>query len=229
MLRRDIPELLDSDAGTPQEIAGSLADLRSFNWWLGGISNIRSMIEVVARETGARKFTLLDVASGSGYVPREVTKRLARRGIRLELTLLDRSLAHLVAAESTQRVVGDALALPFADGSFDLVSSSLFLHHLQPDSAVKFLQEALRVCRVAVLIDDLRRSRSHLMLAQLGKPLYRSRITRHDAPASVRRAYTAAEIADMAARAGRGAGKIVQKNHFLFRSGTILFRSVGGK
>ena len=224
MDRRDIPELLDSDAGTPQEIAGSLADLRSFNWWLGGIATTRRLIEIVARQTGSQQFTLLDVASGSGYLPLEVARRLRAGGIMLDVTLLDRSEVHLQAAETSQKVVGDALALPFGDRSFGLVSSSLFLHHLAPGSAIKFLKEALRVCRVAVIINDLRRSRLHLLLAQIGRPLYRSRITRHDAPASVRQAYTSGEIAEMARRAGGEQSRVTQKNFFLFRSGTILFR-----
>ena len=52
-------------------------------------------------------------------------------------------------------VAGDALALPFRDASFDLLSSTLFAHHLSPQELVQFVDEALRVCRVAVLINDL--------------------------------------------------------------------------
>ena len=56
------------------------------------------------------------------------------------------------------------------------------------------MNEGLRVCRVAVLINDLVRDGLHLSLVYAGLPLYRSRLTRHDAPASVRQAYTPAEM-----------------------------------
>ena len=56
-------------------------------------------------------------------------------------------------------MAGDALALPFRDASFDLVSCNLFAHHLSPQELVRFVDEALRVCRVAVLINDLVRHR----------------------------------------------------------------------
>ena len=67
MKRVATAELLDTDSGTPAEIADSLSDLRRFNRWLGGISTTRSMIEQVATELGVQSLSLLEVAAGSGY------------------------------------------------------------------------------------------------------------------------------------------------------------------
>ena len=224
MRRTVTPELLDSDAGTPQEIDSALADLRWVNRWFGGVRTMRKLLEEVATRTGRHDLTLLDVAAGSGDIAAEVTRQLGGAGIRLQPTLLDRSSVHMEGAEVADRVVGDALALPFCERSFDVVACSLFLHHLEPAEAVKFLTEALRVCRVAVLISDLRRSRVHLAATHLGKLLYRSRLTRHDAPASVARAYTGEEILRLAAQAQPVPHTMVQRSYWLFRSGTILFR-----
>src|SRR5207302_8451419 len=164
MRRKLIPELLDSDAGTPQEVAGSLADLCLVNRWFGGVRSLRKMLEEVASLAQVRQLSLLDVAAGAGDVAAELSRQSQRREMRLEVTLLDRSPAHLTPAVGMQRIAGDALALPFCDRSFDVVASSLFLHHLQEDEAVQFLSDALRVCRIAVLISDLRRSWLHLAL-----------------------------------------------------------------
>ena len=49
--------------------------------------------------------------------------------------------------------------------------------------------------RYGCIINDLRRSRAHLLFAAVGRVLYRSRITTHDSTASVRRAYTSGRIA----------------------------------
>ncbi len=224
MRRKVTPELLDSDAGTAQEIAGSLADLRRVNRWLGGVRSVRKMVEDVARSSQKEHLSLLDVGAGSGYVAAAVRVQLAKKGMQIEPVLLDRSAEHMRAAEGMRCVVGDALALPFADGSFDVVVCSLFLHHLEPDEAVQFMNEALRVCRVAVVISDLRRNRLHLLLIHLGKLFYSSRLTRHDAPASVWRAYTPTEIRELAARAHPAPPKIEQRNYWLLRGGTILYR-----
>lgn len=213
-------ELLDTDAGTPREVADSLADLRMFNRWFGGTSCTSRLVERAARGTGSASLSLLDVAAGSGYVPRTVRDRLAQRSIRLDITLLDRAPSHI--GNGPRSVVGDALALPFRDSSFDLVGSELFVHHLSPDQVVQFAGEGLRVCRMAFLINDLIRHPMHLALAYAGLPLYRSRLTRNDAPASVRQAYTEEEMRTMLSQAG--AARIEIDSCFLYRMGVIVWK-----
>jgi ubiquinone/menaquinone biosynthesis C-methylase UbiE len=220
MQRVVIPELLDTDAGTPDEIRASLADLRAINRRFGGINTTRSMIERVVQTTGQTEFSMLDVAAGSGDVAAAVKQDLAPRGIHLTYTLLDSNASHLNGHRPS--VVGSALALPFRDGSFDLVTCSLFLHHLEPVEICTFAAEALRVSRVAVLINDLRRSALHLALIYAGFPSF-SRLTRHDAPASVRRAYTQDEVRNMLAAIGFA--QIEISSHYLFRMGVIAWKS----
>ena len=119
-------------------------------------------------------------------------------------------------------VAGDALALPFRSATFDLVSCTLFAHHLSPQELVQFVNEALRVCRVAVLINDLVRHPLHLSLVYAGMPLYRSRLTRHDAPASVRQAYTVEEMQSLLAQTS--AARVEIHRHYLFRMGVIAWK-----
>jgi ubiquinone/menaquinone biosynthesis C-methylase UbiE len=220
MKRQPSHELLDSDAGTPREIASSLTDLRMFNRWFGGLTCTTGLVQRVARAAGMNSLSWLDVAAGAGYVPRTVSNRLSRQHIHLNVTLLDRAASHV--GNGGRSVVGDALALPFRDASFDLVSSQLFVHHLSPDKVVLFVQEGLRVCRRAFLINDLIRDPLHLALAYAGFPLYRSRITRNDAPASVRQAYTVEEMRAMLSRAG--AARIEMDTCFLYRMGVIAWK-----
>lgn len=221
MRRVVIPELLDTDAGTPAEIQGSLRDLRFFNSWFGGVPTTAALLENVARQTGQYAFSLLEVAAGSGYVASRTHERLCRRGIKVAPTLLDRAPSHLNG--HWPAVTADALALPFADGSFDLVGCNLFVHHLEPEQVTRFAREALRVCRRAVLINDLIRHPLHLLLVYAGFPLYRSRITRNDAPASVRRAYTMEEM--RALLAASGAARLDFSRHYLFRQGVVAWKS----
>ncbi|HET7751018.1 MAG TPA: hypothetical protein VFK81_16635, partial [Terriglobales bacterium] len=106
MRRVVIPELLDTDAGTPAEVRGSLRDLRFFNSRFGGVRTTTHLIEQVARQTGASTLSLLEVAAGTGYVAVRTRSRLRHRGIELESILLDRSRAHLNGSERS--VVADA-------------------------------------------------------------------------------------------------------------------------
>jgi ubiquinone/menaquinone biosynthesis C-methylase UbiE len=213
-------ELLDTDAGTPAEVASTLADLRMFNRWFGGVAVTTRLVDRVVEKTKSESLSLLDVAAGAGYVPHLVREQLARRGFRLEVTLLDRAASHV--GNGGGSVVGDALALPFRDSSFDLVCSELFVHHLSPDQIVGFVREGLRVCRRALLINDLIRDPLHLALAYAGFPLYRSRLTRNDAPASVRQAYTLDEMQAMLRRAG--VARMETSTHYLYRMGVIAWK-----
>jgi len=223
MKRRPSHELLDTDSGTPEEVAASLLDLRSFNLRFGGIATSRALVQRVAQATGKVNFSLLEIASGEGFVPQSVSTDLVSAGIRLEVTLLDRALSHLPKNGFARRLAGDALALPFSDSSFDLVSCSLFVHHLSPEAAVAFAKEALRVCRLAVLVNDLIRHPLHLALAYAGSPWYRSRITRNDAPASVKQAYTTDEMRSFFQNAS--ADRVEVQRHFLYRMGVIAWKS----
>jgi ubiquinone/menaquinone biosynthesis C-methylase UbiE len=90
----------------------------------------------------------LDVACGTGFV----TRRL--RG---EVVGLDQSEAMLeVAAEqapNARYVQGDALRLPFEDGSFERVFTSHFYGHLEEEEREQFVAEARRVAAELVVFD----------------------------------------------------------------------------
>lgn len=221
MRRTVIPELLDDDLGTAAEIAETLRDLRHINQWFGGMRTTTELLRRVARECGYRTLSMLEVGAGAGDVPLAAQSVLAASGIGLQVTLLDRWWSHLPRG-GTASVAGDALRLPFRNGTFDVVSCSLLAHHFEPETLVKFASESLRVCRQAVLINDLIRSRLHLLLVYLGLPLFRSRITWHDAPASVWRAYTCDEMQALLANAG--AREVQVSRHYLFRMGVLLWK-----
>jgi ubiquinone/menaquinone biosynthesis C-methylase UbiE len=220
MKRVVVPELLDSDAGTPEEVAGSLRDLRMFNRWFGGVRTMSQLLSLVASRTQLKELAWLDVAGGAGDLATLAQESLAKSGTILRPVVLDRAATHL--GNTHPAVCGDAMALPFRDGSFDVVGSSLFVHHLGAEEIVRFAKEALRVGRHAFLVHDLMRHPLHLALSYLGFPLYRSRITRHDAPASVRRAYTVDEIREILQQAN--VGKIEIKTFYLYRMGVIVWK-----
>jgi SAM-dependent methyltransferase len=221
MQRVVTPEILDSPDCPPHEAEESLRDLGRINRWFGGVSTTRKLIERVASATGKKHFSLLEVAAGFGEVPRIAAKQLARKGITLDVTLLDLKRSHLLPGNRS--VVADALALPFRDGSFDLISCNLLAHHLEPEQLACFAAEALRVCRCAVLINDLVRHPLHLALVYAGWPLMRSYVSRVDGVASVRRAYQTEEIRKILSE-GRQSRRIEISRHHLFRMGITLWK-----
>jgi ubiquinone/menaquinone biosynthesis C-methylase UbiE len=122
--------------------------------------------------------------------------------------------------------VADALALPFGDDAFDLVTCNLFAHHLQPKQLAQFVREGLRVCRRAVLINDLIRHPVHLALAYAGYPIMRSRVAWLDGLTSVRRAYVPDEIRNLlASMLPQTAARVEISRNYLFRMGVIIWKN----
>jgi len=234
MQRVDAPEILDSENCPAAEVQATLQTLDRINRWFGGVSTTQKMVECVCAVTGARQLSLLEVAAGSGKVPELVQLRLARRGIKLQVTLLDRLFNHLPPKNSRrqghvpqeQAVVADALALPFADEAFDVVSCSLFAHHLDAEQLAQFARESLRVSRHALLINDLVRHPLHLALAYASYPLMSSRVAWVDGLTSVRRAYVPEEIRRMlgATSSSETQTHIEISRDYLFRMGAIVWK-----
>jgi ubiquinone/menaquinone biosynthesis C-methylase UbiE len=222
MQRVNTPEILDSNTCPKDEVETSLQDLCRINRWFGGVATTRMLIEDVASATGQKHFSLLEVAAGYGEVPRCAAEQLLRKGIKLDITDLDRVPTHLQRRH--RALVADALALPFRDNSFDLVSCTLFAHHLEPAELARFGEEACRVSRRAVLINDLVRHPLHLALVYAGFPLMRSYISRRDGVASVRRAYEPKEMREILCSSAC-CQKIEISRHYLFRMGVVVWKA----
>lgn len=223
MQRIDSEEILDSDQCPTPEAETSLRDLCRINRWFGGVGTTRNLIERVSVRTGQKHFSVLEVAAGFGEVPRAAASQLARKEITLDITDLDRLHSHLQPGHCA--VAGDALALPFRDDSFDLVSCSLFMHHLSPSEVARFAAEVTRVSRCAVLINDLIRHPVHLMLVYAGFPLMRSYVSRMDGLASVRRAYIPEEMERMLSSGIEPSDRVEISRHYLFRMGAIIWKA----
>src|SRR5579859_72991 len=207
MRRTTTHELLDDDLGTPEEISTSLDDLWRINRRLGGVSSNLRMLEHVFSRTGEHPLRILDVGSGDSRLADRLRTELAQRNIRAEFFVLDRRQSHLASgrplAAGLRPVVGDVFALPFPERSFDVVMCNLFFHHFSGEEAQRLLCSLAKVASQAVLVNDLERHvLPYLFIRFLGFPFAHSRITRNDAPASVRQAYTRDELAALVSSAG---------------------------
>jgi SAM-dependent methyltransferase len=207
------PELLDAahDGITRLELAANLRDIRRANRYFGGTRAVVSAVQPFLVGAGARSVTILDVATGSADIPLALVRQADRHAWRIQITATDLQPEVLAIARAAERPgvlavePADARALPYADNTFDVVLLSLALHHFEPEDALRVLAEMRRVGRRGLLVNDLERTRVGLAGAWLfSRGLTRNRLTRHDAPLSVRRAYTLAEGLALARAAGWG-------------------------
>src|SRR5690242_2476138 len=95
MKRVVVQELLDTDAGTPAEVAQSIADLRMFNSAFGGIRTVSSLLRRVIERTKLRELSWVDVAGSEGFVAVLTRRALARSGMAVHPVVLDRAPTHM--------------------------------------------------------------------------------------------------------------------------------------
>jgi hypothetical protein len=206
--RAELPELLDGPLQADAELAGNLRDLARINRWSGGVLLLHAAIRCLTDPLPERRFSLLDVGGGDGAGLSGVLSWAARRHLSCRGIVLDRSRAVLQLADrrrgpEVRLLLGDACHLPLGDQSVDLVSCSLVLHHVSAAPAQLMLREMARVARVGVIVDDLLRSHVGLLAAwAMGHLLTSNRLTRHDAPLSVRRAFRPADLTPLLVGAG---------------------------
>lgn len=226
-------EQMDAPDVDPAQLERSLNDLRSVNRWLGGTRVLLRHLAPMLRRHGAAVATILDVATGSADIPLEIARWALRRGVRVRITATDLHPATLAAArrntaecEEIRVEAADALDLPYRDGAFDFVICSTALHHFDARAdALQVLREMHRVALRGVVVNDLARSRAALLGARLlAVTAWRHHpITAHDGPLSVRRAYTPAELRDLARDAGLAGARVF--SHFPFRVALVLDRA----
>jgi ubiquinone/menaquinone biosynthesis C-methylase UbiE len=185
------PERLDVETPPRDLVERSYRFLSFVNRRLGGVRATRLAFEEFAPRWGPEsRIRVLDVASGSGDIP----NALERWNPKLHFTCLD------MRADPSGRVAvrGDALRLPFRDGSFDYVTTSLFMHHLGDAELVRALREFDRVARRGLVMNDLLR-RTRLYLWTKLFTLFANEYVRHDGPLSVRKSFTLEELHRLAA------------------------------
>lgn len=206
--RRVGQELMDSPALDRDHHLGALEALARVNRVSLSLGRTWREVATLARE-GRRPVRVLDVACGGGDVLIGLARRAGAAGTEVELHGCDLSP---VALDRARARGGDELGIRFSrldvlreplPTGYDVVCSSLFLHHLEREEAVRLLS-AMSAATVRVLhVQDLRRTRLGYLLAWAGLNLMtRSEVARHDGLVSVAAALTLDEARSLCREVG---------------------------
>jgi len=214
--RQERDEWIDSVEPSERDFAASFADIARINRFLGGtravLGALTPLIKTLPTQSN-RPVRILDLATGSADIPRALV-RAARRG-RFQGRLL-----HVTATDNHPKVLAiarrasegypeitveaaDVFRLPYPDNAFDIALCSLAFHHWGAPACVRVLREMDRISAHGFVVNDLVRDRVATgLIFALTRLARMNRLTRHDGPLSVLRAYTLPEYAQMVRDAG---------------------------
>jgi ubiquinone/menaquinone biosynthesis C-methylase UbiE len=213
--RLDEPELLDEQDAPRVDMERSLRDLRRFNRYFGGVTAYRRLLK---RFMPVR--SIADLGAGTADLLETVPGNVLRVAVDFKID----HLLYLRERSRARRVVGDALRLPFRGNAVDIVTSSHFFHHFDAEQNALILRESLRVAQRGVAVTDTRRHYAALTVVRILAAFRMvGRITRVDAPASIRRGYTLTEARSVAERVGAAKAAVVRL--FPFRFGILLWKN----
>jgi 2-polyprenyl-3-methyl-5-hydroxy-6-metoxy-1,4-benzoquinol methylase len=210
-------EMMDRPQLVSAELERDLERLRQLNRWFGShrlvLNFMRRWIKsATANSSGGEPHTrsrIVDLATGSGDIPRLIANYA--RGIRaqVEIDALDRQSATLEIARKWSSSYpeihyhqADILEWNSVE-KYDIALCTLALHHFSDEDAVNVLRQCRQLSRRFVLVSDLRRGflvRTGVYL--LTAMIFREPMTRHDARLSAVRSFSFSEMRNLALRAG---------------------------
>ncbi|GGL98307.1 class I SAM-dependent methyltransferase [Deinococcus aerophilus] len=211
--RRDtqLSELMDDPACDLDGLRRTYAQFGSVNSLVAGWGRVYRQ-HLRPRLSRDRPHRLLDIGCGGGDVPRALARWAARDGFTLRITAIDadaRAIAYAAAQPPVsgltfrQALSGDLVR---QGHSFDLVTSNHLLHHLTDAELRTVLLDSEALCRDAegrggglAVHSDIQRSPLAYAAFRVGvAPLFRGSFIGVDGLRSIRRSFTAPELAALA-------------------------------
>jgi 2-polyprenyl-3-methyl-5-hydroxy-6-metoxy-1,4-benzoquinol methylase len=211
-------ESMDDPALDAAEHERALRGLRRIRFISGAARTIwRPIGQFITREKRT-SISILDVACGGGDLAITLERIANRANIDARIDGCDISERATRLAASRAARSGSSCRFFELDGlhdelptDYDIIISSLFLHHLTDDDIVQFIRRAGDAARRMIIMSDLQRTRLGYLLAFLGtRTLSRSPVVHRDSLLSVRAALTTEELRGLAESAGLTGSRILR-------------------
>ncbi len=200
------PEWMDVDQPDTPALRRDLENLATLNRVFGSytliLRNIRPWLEAAPRD---RPIRLLDFATASGDIPRQLLDAARSLGVDLRIDAVDQqastvAIARELSADYPEITYHEGDIRTFGSGqTWDIVHCSLAIHHFSATDAVDVFRQVRILATSHALVADLRRSTLGTLGVDFMTTVWmREPMTRNDARASVRRAFSFKEFAQLA-------------------------------
>jgi hypothetical protein len=173
--RSQEPEIMDDLDYNGPILHDALDKLAKINQWLGGNKvTVNALKKALKDHPKSEPITIIDLGCGGGDILREVSRFGKKQGFQFQLIGIDAN-AHTVAYASELSQDYDNLEFramdifseAFENLQYDLVLTTLFLHHFTEEELVHFLKPVLEKSKLGIVVNDLHRHKLAYYLFKL--------------------------------------------------------------
>ena len=195
--RSNAIEIMDDLEMEGELLEKSLVKLDWINAWLGGdqvtLSGIKKMLK---GQNETDSLTIIDLGCGSGNTLRLLAKYFRKTGRPVQLIGIDANEFTINFARKNSiefpeisYICGYVPSDQFNDLEYDIMISTLFLHHLTDVEIHYLLEQGLEKASIGILVNDLHRSKMAYVLYSLLTLFISNKMIRQDGKTSILRGF----------------------------------------
>lgn len=209
--RSNAAEIMDDLSCSGEVLNRTLKELDVINKWLGGNTVTTDGIEWLLKDhQNTRHLTIADLGCGSGQMLKLLTQWGEKNKLQLSITGFDANKniiayakQHLNGLTNVELTVLDIFSAEFKTFKFDIVTGTLFFHHIPSEELIELLRRLKNQVRIGIVINDIHRHWIAFHSIRLLTKLFsKSDMVKYDAPLSVLRAFSKKELINMLTEAG---------------------------
>lgn len=200
--RSDQREIMDDFTLRGKGLRENLDILSRINWWLGGNHvTIDGIDKILKAENVNEKVKVVDLGCGNGDMLRRIAKMGFRKGYQFELIGIDANadtIDYATELSGTHDNISyfqlDIFSKEFEKLEYDIVLSTLFLHHLKDEDIISKLNLLCKNASLGIVINDLHRNKLAYFLFNIISFFINNKIIRNDGLISILRGFKKNEL-----------------------------------
>lgn len=200
--RSEAEEIMDDLDYNGPILHDALDKLAKINQWLGGnIVTINGLKKALKNHNKSEAITIVDLGCGGGDILREISLFGKKNNYNFKLIGIDANPHTVYYANSLSQkydnVIFEAIDIfsdQFNNLEYDLVLTTLFLHHFKEDQLVSFLKPVLQKAKLGIVVNDLHRHKLAYYLFKLLCTTIKNKTIVEDGLTSVLRGFKREEL-----------------------------------
>jgi len=206
--RSDAVELMDDFTVGGDLLRDTLDKLDNINKWLGGnqvtLNGIKKILKAYPKE---KPISILDLGCGSGDMLRRVAAFGTNEGYTFKLIGIDANTEAIKYAKKLSIdykeitfLELDIFSDEFKELEYDVVLTTLFLHHFKEDQLVELLKEIIDKSSIGIVVNDLHRHSVAYYLFKLLGLVIKNDMVKQDGLTSILRGFKRNELEEISKR-----------------------------